>query len=352
MSAETETAIDRSPAAPPADATGEDVTRASPTTQKRKAGDDRDDHDEPAPNSPNKRPRRDSDAPSQNGAARTSSPPAPGDAPGSSHGRRPSAAKPAASREEERKRGRRLFGGLLSTLSQTNSSTHQRKRQEIERRQHAKVSLQQAEDDKQREAKLDRLRQIRRRAQIDWEEKVMHTRHDHLLATAKFLYTRTQPRIYYLPWEPTADQEDLIADQVRDAEDIIERETREFKQRKAERLEALGEPARPASESDHAPKRPARRSPPPPSPPLEKGAAAEDEAEPSSRHKRPVGNETDTDQLLPGDPPPTHHDTSKTTNASSPTSAEQSNRGGRHQEREADEAGDVMVEGEEDTVIY
>jgi hypothetical protein len=186
--------MDSAPAGPLADAKSDDLNMqtAASTAQKRKAGRDHDDPDSPELISPNKRPRCDSQATSQNGTAVSSSPRESGT---TSHARRQSTTAAPLSRDEEKKRGRRLFGGLLSTLSQTNSSTHQRKRQEIERRQHAKISMQRAEDDKQREAKLDWLRQVRMRAQIDWEERVMHTRHNHLLATARFLYTRTQPRI-------------------------------------------------------------------------------------------------------------------------------------------------------------
>jgi hypothetical protein len=154
---------------------------------------------------------------------------------------------------------------------------------------------------------------------------------------------------YYLPWELTEDQEELIADQVRDAGDVIEKETREFKQRKEQRLDALGELAKPAPESDRGTELPPRS--PPLSTRLEKETAAEEEADRSDKRERLVGSEADTDQPLPGDPPPTHHETAETTNASS-TSAEQAHRAAQHQEKETDEAGDVMVEGEEDTVIY
>jgi hypothetical protein len=74
---------------------------------------------------------------------------------------------------EERKRGQRLFGGLLSTLSQTTTSSQQKKRQEIERRQQDKVIKQRADDDRKHAEKLARITDIRRQEQIKYDEKVV-----------------------------------------------------------------------------------------------------------------------------------------------------------------------------------
>ncbi|KAK9426226.1 putative Pinin/SDK/memA/ protein conserved region-domain-containing protein [Seiridium unicorne] len=230
---------------------------------------------------------------------------------------------------EEKKRGKRLFGGLLSTLSQTNKSSSQKKRHEIERKQQARVSQQKAEDDKHREERLAKLKAVRRQEQIEWEERVMRTKHDHLLDTARFLETRSEPRIYYLPWELTEDQEDLIKDQIHDAEDLVEKETREFKQRKEQRLTALGVPIKPNSE----------REPAPESRPFPVEQTPEDAENTSGK--------VDTD-ALPVDPPQPH-DTAETTNGDA---SESTNKAGHQQDKEADENEDVMVEGDEDTVIY
>lgn len=56
----------------------------------------------------------------------------------------------AVTATEERKRGQRLFGGLLGTLSQTSSTAAQRRRADIEQRQQAKLKQQ---DEQQSEAK-------------------------------------------------------------------------------------------------------------------------------------------------------------------------------------------------------
>ncbi|KAK6074426.1 pinin sdk mema domain protein [Seiridium cupressi] len=265
----------------------DESSSTSPKAQKRKAfSPGRDGHDEGS-KSP-KRVRRDSIA------AR--------DGPVIS----PSLDRRQSASVEEKKRGKRLFGGLLSTLSQTNKSSSQKKRHEIERKQQARVSQQKAEDDKHREERLAKLKAVRRQEQIEWEE-----------------------RVYYLPWELTEDQEDLIKDQIHDAEDLVEKETREFKQRKEQRLTALGVSIKPTSE----------REPAPESQPFPVEQTPEDAENTSGK--------VDTD-ALPVDPPQPH-DTAETTNGDA---SESTNKAGHQQDKEADENEDVMVEGDEDTVIY
>ena len=66
---------------------------------------------------------------------------------------------------EERKRGQRLFGALLSTLSQSSSSTAQKRRTDIEKKQQAKLKLQAEEYDEEKKLRLEALMDIRRREQ-------------------------------------------------------------------------------------------------------------------------------------------------------------------------------------------
>lgn len=76
--------------------------------------------------------------------------------------------------QEEKKRGKRLFGGLMSTLSQTsNTSQQQKRRQEIERRQQDRIQKQRAEDDEKRAEKLEKLRLVRMAEQITFDEEVV-----------------------------------------------------------------------------------------------------------------------------------------------------------------------------------
>ncbi|KAI1500500.1 pinin/SDK/memA/ protein conserved region-domain-containing protein [Biscogniauxia marginata] len=218
----------------------------------------------------------------------------------------PSMDRRESTMQEEKKRGKRLFGGLLSTLSQTTTSSQQKRRQEIERRQQAKVHQQQAEDHKQREEKLEKLRTIRKVEQVKFDEKVMQTRHSNMRATARFLQTQSKPKIYFLPWKLSEKQEDIIKDQIRDVEDIIAKEVLEFKQQKEQRLKALGV---------------AVKAPPP-------------------EAKETVGRSDDVEHPTNIPPPdPTNRAPSHTT-------------GKAGHEKESDRADDVMIEEDEDTVIY
>ncbi|KAK1509072.1 hypothetical protein CABS01_08302 [Colletotrichum abscissum] len=151
------------------------------------------------------------------------------------------------SRDEEKKRGKRLFGGLLSTLSQTNSSSQHKKRREIEQRQQEKAQKQRAEDEKRRTEKLARITEARWKEQILFDEKVMKTRHANMLAKAQSLRTKAGPSIYYRPWKLTKEQEDEIDDQVQDAKNTIARELEAFKDRKEEHERRHGRARPPAT---------------------------------------------------------------------------------------------------------
>jgi len=72
--------------------------------------------------------------------------------------------------QEERKRGQRLFGGLLSTLSQSTPNGQQKRRQEIEKRQQEKAKQQKAEDEGRRTQKLADLKAVRKAEQIKFDE--------------------------------------------------------------------------------------------------------------------------------------------------------------------------------------
>ena len=70
--------------------------------------------------------------------------------------------------QEERKRSRRLFGGILSALSQTAPSGQQKRRQEIEKRQAEKAKQQKVDDEDQRAERLARLKATRKAEQIKY----------------------------------------------------------------------------------------------------------------------------------------------------------------------------------------
>ncbi|KAI3337069.1 hypothetical protein HD806DRAFT_475560 [Xylariaceae sp. AK1471] len=208
-------------------------------------------------------------------------------------------------RQEEKKRGRRLLGGLMNTLNQASAGSQHKKRQDIERRQQAKSTQQRAEDDRLRMQKLAKLEAVRKAEQFNFDEKVMQTKHADMLAKARYLQTRAKPKIYYLPWELTRTQEDTIKDQVEQAEKMIEKEVSEFRQRKEQHLGTLGTAVK----------------------------------RPTSEKNETVGK--------PNDEPPTDKPQPESTNRP-PSRA--TNKVGL--EKETDRADDVMIEEDEDTVIY
>lgn len=75
-----------------------------------------------------------------------------------------------STRDEEKKRSRRLFGGLLGTLSQNSTTTAQRKRTEIEQKQQAKLRAQEEEHEEDRKKRMEELAAQRKVAQKRWDD--------------------------------------------------------------------------------------------------------------------------------------------------------------------------------------
>jgi len=71
---------------------------------------------------------------------------------------------------------------------------------------------------------------VRIREQVKFDEQSMRIRHSNLLAMAQFLSTETEPKLYYKPWEMLPDEAERIKQQVADTEAQIEQEVEEFKQ--------------------------------------------------------------------------------------------------------------------------
>ncbi|KAI9659285.1 MAG: hypothetical protein M1821_001543 [Bathelium mastoideum] len=145
-------------------------------------------------------------------------------------------------RAEERKRGQRLFGGLLSTLSQSSRSgpgaaTREKRKAEIEKKQAEKLKLRDQEYDEQKKRELDELIGVRRREQWIWDGQSMRIRHSSILAAAQFLQTETEPKLYYRPWELQSGEEDRIERQITDAQSQINQELAEFDESQKKWLE-------------------------------------------------------------------------------------------------------------------
>jgi pinin/SDK/memA/ protein conserved region len=162
----------------------------------------------------NKRPRLDS----TNGSANHGSPP-------------PSAAMSPPRRKssllsgtEEKKRGQRLFGALLGTLSQTSSKPAHYRRDEIEKRQQERLRRDNEEREEERKRKKEELDRSRRKEQKLWDRETTQIRHRNMRAMANFLRTKTEPRLYYKPWELRPEEEEQIKKQVEEVEGAIRKE--------------------------------------------------------------------------------------------------------------------------------
>ena len=131
----------------------------------------------------------------------------------------------------------------------------------------------------------------------------------------------THPQ-YYLPWELTKDQEDIVSDQIHTAEEAVDRERRDFKDRKAQRLRSLGVT-------------PPSRSPSPP--PRQQRPQSKAEAETELR----------PDEATVGEPKSPPQDANPDVVAPTPSKART-----YHHDKDHDENGDEMVHDEEDIVIY
>ncbi|PYH91435.1 hypothetical protein BO71DRAFT_432859 [Aspergillus ellipticus CBS 707.79] len=140
--------------------------------------------------------------------------------------------RPAGGRDEDRKRGQRLFGGLLGTLSQSSTSAAQKRRADIDRRQQDKLKLQDEEYGEVRRKRREERVLGRRREQVVFDEEVMRMRHANLLAEARFLKTRAEPVLYYKPWQLREAEEDIVQDQIREVEATVAREVEEFEARR------------------------------------------------------------------------------------------------------------------------
>lgn len=92
---------------------------------------------------------------------------------------RPGNRRPAqrTGREDERKRGQRLFGGLLGTLSQSSTSAAQKRRADIEKRQQDKLKNQAEEYDGLRSRKKELREAIRRKETPFYEREAVRFLH-------------------------------------------------------------------------------------------------------------------------------------------------------------------------------
>ncbi|KAL8815556.1 MAG: hypothetical protein Q9223_005318 [Gallowayella weberi] len=227
---------------------------------------------------------------------------------------------------EERKRGQRLFGALLGTLSQSSSSTAQKRRTDIEKKQQAKLRLQAEEREEQRKQRLESLLTVRRKEQKKYDKQSMHIRHSNMLAQAQFLQTKAEPKLYYKPWELLPDEDSKIKSQLEEADQIIQREAAEFD---------------PTTREGSTESQPVEKSPFPDSK-LHSG-------QPSDATKETVGSKTNGPQESNGN---TNDEITDQNANNAPPEPQHISTNLHVTLKDQEDDGDEMVEADEDMVIY
>ena len=83
--------------------------------------------------------------------------------------------------------------------------------------------------------KREELGRGRHKEQLRWDEEAMRVRHRNMRASAGFLRTKTEPRLYYKPWELRDSEEDEIKRQIENVTSEIAHEVLEYERRKQKR---------------------------------------------------------------------------------------------------------------------
>ncbi|KAI9756950.1 MAG: hypothetical protein M1815_002516 [Lichina confinis] len=220
----------------------------------------------------------------------------------------------AGGRAEERNRGKRLFGALLGTLSQSSSSAAQKRRADIERKQQTKLKQQAADYDAKKREDLDRLLARRRREQERFDE-----------------------QSYYKPWKLSPSQEERIRDQVDDAEMRVRNERGDSEgdhHHKTKLHESSDEPGKEQKDQSHVTDAPAE------APDITTTDAADHRTKPAEEAPR-VG---DADNSNP----------EAATVANGGSESLPGHSGEQHKSADSGDSdgGEVVLEADEDTVIY
>ena len=129
---------------------------------------------------------------------------------------------------DEKKRTQRLFGGLLGGLGQTkpaNSQAAKRRAEQEERRRQKEQVLSERQTERLESLNLARTKEQRR---VD--EANMRVKHENMKAMSNFLTTETEPKLYFKPWEMLPEQEDQINRQREDVDVLIDQELDDFDQ--------------------------------------------------------------------------------------------------------------------------
>ncbi|KAG9951883.1 hypothetical protein KCU85_g2469, partial [Aureobasidium melanogenum] len=249
-------------------------------------------------------------------------------------------ARPARERRpvkpvDEKKRTQRLFGGLLGGLGQTrpaNAQAAKRQAEQEERRRQKEQELSERQTER-----LELLNVARRKEQRRVDKASMRIKHESMKAMSNFLVTLTEPKLYFKPWELLPEQEDQINRQREDVDVQIDQELDDFDQvrQRWQKEDANGH-------TDH------------------QDTATRDEQEASNGTNHAAVSTTepadDQDQGGVADPetePASTLSAIATESTEDKQAQEQAADDADRQRKESiDDTGDIVVEADEDTVIY
>ncbi|KAG9519900.1 hypothetical protein KCV07_g4542, partial [Aureobasidium melanogenum] len=233
---------------------------------------------------------------------------------------------------DEKKRTQRLFGGLLGGLGQTrpaNSQAAKRRAEQEERRRQKEQELSERQTER-----LELLNVARRKEQRRVDEASLRIKHESLKAMSNFLATSTEPKLYFKPWELLPEQEDQINRQREDVDVQIDQELDDFDQvrQRWQNEDANGH-------TDH------------------NASTDEQEASSGTNHAAESTTEPTNDQDQGAIADPETETASMSAIAIESTEDKQAREqvaddADRQRKESIDDTGDIVVEADEDTVIY
>lgn len=263
--------------------------------------------------------------------------------------RRDEQAAPARERRpvkpiDEKKRTQRLFGGLLGGLGQTrpaNPQAAKRRAEQEERRRQKEQELSERQTER-----LEVLNVARRKEQQRVDEANIRVKHDNMKVMSNFLATVTEPKLYFKPWELLPEQEDLINRQREDVDVQIDQELDDFDQirQKWQSEDADGHPHHQDTISTHTQDAPNGTN-----------HAAESAIETAVLQDQDQDQNQNQDHVAPADPEtdPKSMSATATETIEEKEAREQAAEDDDRQRKESiDDTGDIVVEADEDTVIY